>query len=308
MQKNAALLLLIFALLITACSPALKSELVPMAPAGDAYLAEEGYFAAPMEAEISRQTGAGAPSVASDAQRIVIMNANLSISVADPAETMKAIAQMAEEMGGFVVSSELFQTRNQSGQQFPQARITVRVPASRLNEAMETIMADASEVLSENSTGQDVTREYTDLQSRLRNFEDAEAQLREIMGSATKTEDVLNVFNQLTYIREQIEVVKGQIQYYEQAAALSAISVNISADAALQPLTIGGWQPVGVARDALQSLINSLQWLATAIIWIVIGLLPVLLIIFVPLYLIFRSIRRWRRNRKAARAIEAEEK
>ena len=49
------------------------------------------------------------------------------------------------------------------------------------------------------------------------------------MASATKTEDVMNVFNQLTQVREQIEVIKGQIKYYEESAALSAINVQIMA-------------------------------------------------------------------------------
>ena len=56
------------------------------------------------------------------------------------------------------------------------------------------------------------TAEYTDLQSRLRNLEAAEAQLVNIMDGATKTEDVLSVFNQLVYIREQIQKVFAQFQ------------------------------------------------------------------------------------------------
>ncbi|MBK8824507.1 MAG: DUF4349 domain-containing protein [Anaerolineales bacterium] len=50
------------------------------------------------------------------------------------------------------------------------------------------------------------------------------------METATDTEDVVNIFNQLVYYREQIELVKGQIKYYEEAAALSAISVTIIAE------------------------------------------------------------------------------
>jgi hypothetical protein len=79
------------------------------------------------------------------------------------------------------------------------------------------------------------------------------------MGSANRTEDVLNVYNQLTQVREQIEVTKGQIQYYEQSAALSSISVELVPDASVQPLTIAGWEPGGVAKEALQALITGLK-------------------------------------------------
>jgi hypothetical protein len=91
-----------------------------------------------------------------------------------------------------------------------------------------------------------VTSEYTDLESRLGNLEAAEEQLTRIMESAVKTEDVLNVYNQLVQTREQIEVIKGQMKYYEQSAAMSAVSVELIPNEAVQPLSIGGWQPVGV--------------------------------------------------------------
>ncbi|RPJ40416.1 MAG: DUF4349 domain-containing protein, partial [Chloroflexi bacterium] len=95
---------------------------------------------------------------------------------------------------------------------------------------------------------------------------------------------------------EQIEVLKGQIQYYEESAAMSAIAVQIKSQASVQPLEIGGWQPVGVARNAVQSLIDTLQFLGSALIWIILFFLPVALVIFLPLYLIARF---FRRNRKA---------
>jgi hypothetical protein len=187
----------------------------------------------------------------------------------------------------------------------PRASITIRVPAEKLDEALSQIRAESKlPPQSENISAQDVTREYTDLQSRLRNLEAAEAQLQEIMASAVKTEDVLNVYNELVRVREEIEIIQGQIQYYEQSAALSAVSVELLPNEAVQPLTIGGWQPVGVAKTAVQALINTLKVLANIAIWIVIYVLPVLLVIFVvfvlPLAWLWRTWRRRRSRRKAA--------
>lgn len=236
-------------------------------------------------------------------ERLVIKNANLSIIVVDPAKSMDAISQMASDMGGYVVSSNLYKITTDQGQEIPQAQITIRVPSEKLDEALTKIKAQTKDptkdVQSENSSGQDVTDQYTDLQSRLRNLEDAEAQLREIMASATKTEDVLSVFNQLTSIREQIEVLKGQIKYYEESAALSAINVDLVAEASIKPLTIAGWQPVGVARDAAQALIKGLQVVVNVVIWLVIFALPIGLVICLPIWLIVRAMRKRRARRKA---------
>lgn len=223
--------------------------------------------------------------------RIVIQNADLAIVVADPEAKLAAITKMAEEMGGFVVSSNLYQTSTQSGGTAPEASVVVRVPALKLDEALTKIKADAVEVQSENRSGQDVTSEYVDLKSRLKNLEAAEAQLARIMEEATKTEDVLNVFNQLVYYREQIEVVKGQIQYYEQASTFSAISIRLIAEATVKPLEIGGWKPQGVARDAIQDLIYFMQGFVDFMIRFGLYILPVLIVIALPFYLVFLVVR-----------------
>lgn len=288
-------------LLLAACSQAAQPRLsIPGAPASkpaDSYQSNSAAGSTAAQPAQEATTGYAAGVNAAEVKRIVIKNASLSIAVDDPAASMDRISKMADEVGGFVVTARQYQSQLSSGAKVPQASITIRVPAERLNEALSRIKAETKRpVISENLDSQDVTSDYTDLQSRLRNLEAAEAQLKEIMGSAQKTEDVLNVYNQLTQVREQIEVIKGKIQYYDESASLSAISVELLTNEAVQPLTIGGWQPVGVARDALQATINSLKFLASAAIWIVLFLIPVLFFIILPVYLLFLLVRALRRR------------
>ncbi len=283
--------LLALALVSIGCAPAMSSQ----SPAMDYYSggAPAAEPAASYEMDKAAEESGGARNATGQAsvERLVIRNADLSIATADPGASLDAVARMAEEMTGFVVSSRLYKTYTEDGVEVPAANITVRVPAERLTEALDTIKAlvadPAKDIIYENVTGDDVTDQYTDLRSRLTNLENTEKQLQEIMDEASKTEDVLNVYNQLVYIREQIEVTKGQIKYYEESAALSAISVTIQSLEAVAPLTIGKWQPVGVARDAIQALINTLKFLANAAIWIVLFVVPVVLVVYFPLRLIW---------------------
>ncbi len=306
MKKRMVIVLVISALLFSACGAAqyASEPMVASDDYGGGFVAEDAAFemeAAPGAPEQSFQSGADTVTV----QRMVIKNAQLSIVVIEPAVAMDEIMTMAEAMGGFVVSSNLWQTALGSGVTVDQASITIRVPAEQLDEALAQIKAGAGEVRSENISGEDVTSQYTDLQSRLRNLEAAETQLAEIMEEAKKTEDVLQVYNNLVSVREQIEVIKGQMQYYEQAAALSSISIDIIADEADQPIQIGGWQPVGVAKDAVEALINFLQGFVNFLIWAVIFLLPVVIVIGVPLTFLWRGFRNWRRKRKARKQAQS---
>ncbi|GAB1469918.1 DUF4349 domain-containing protein [Chloroflexota bacterium] len=240
--------------------------------------------------EAARDNSAGGGESA-QVQRLVIQNADLTIVVSDVELRMKAIEKMAQDMGGFVVSSNLYQSYTSDYTPVPEATISVRVPAENLDEALELIKKDAVEVQSENRSGTDVTAEYVDLKSRLKNLEAAEKQLTGILESATETEDVVNVFNQLVYYREQIEVVKGQIKYYEEAAALSSVSIRLIAEATIKPVTIGKWEPKGVALEAIQNLLDFWKGFVEFMIGFIIFTLPMLVTIAIPLYLGFIAIR-----------------
>jgi hypothetical protein len=305
MKKTMLILIILGAVILSACASADRAVMAPV----EAGVSEEAFFEGAPEAEpsvIGADSGFNS-SVVATGERIVIMNAGLELVVVAPDESMENISRLAEEMGGFVVNANLYKTRTADGQEVPRASITIRVPAERLEEALARIEAESDRLpLSKNVQSQDITSEYTDLQSRLKNLEAAEAQLIEIMESANRTEDVLNVFDQLTRVRGEIEVIKGQIQYFEESARLSAISVELIPNEVVQPLTIGGWEPVGVIKDALQSLIGALQGLVNVLIWITLFLLPIIIVVGVPLYFIIRGIRSWRRRRKE-RTSEAED-
>lgn len=294
------LFLIAAAAVLTACAaPAAAPEMLSYGDAGGGFDYEDEAAYAPEPAtDRSYDPTVSSAAVDGDIERLVIKNADLSIVVDDPESSMSDIMAMAEEVGGFVVSSNLYHRTLESGAEVPEGNVTIRVPSARFDEALVTIKTGAGRVLSENVSGEDVTQEYTDLQSRLVNLEAAEDELQRIMEEATDTEDVLNVYNQLINIREQIEVIKGRIKYFEQSAAFSAISVGILADEAVQPLTIGGWQPVGIAKDAIQALINTLKVIANALIWVILFLLPVLLVLYIPFRFLLAGLRWWARRRK----------
>ncbi len=297
-MKKFLLSVLLLSLLLAGCGAAAVPDYARAEPNIGGGVAEYEYPTAvysPSQPVESKAYDSGAVSAIPAQKRMVIENADLSIVVADPQAKMQAIAAMAERMGGFVVASNLYETRLSGGGKAPEGSITVRVPAEKLNQALQEIKEGIVELQTETRSGQDVTQEYTDLSSRLRNLENTERQLNDILQKAEKTEDVMLVFNQLTQIREQIEIVKGQMQYYEQSAALSAISIRLIAEETLQPIDIGGWKPEGVVRDAVQALVDFLQGFFEFIVWLVIVMLPAAILILsslgLALFVLWRFVR-----------------
>lgn len=266
----------------------------------------------PMEPMLdSYAESAGSPGIATagvESVQMIMMNASLSIAVDDPAATLRDVQQLAKGMGGYTVSSNLYKSYTSSGVEVPQANLIIRVPAERLDEAMQKIKDMTGDpkkyTLNESVSGQDVTKEYTDLKSRLRNLEEADAKLSEFYENAANTEDALSIYSQKMQVTEQIEIIKGQIKYYDESVSTSSITLQIQSKETIAPITVAGWQPSGVARDALQALLDFGKGLVNFLIWLVILVVPIVLLFGLPIFFLVR----WLKRRSTARKLAALER
>lgn len=154
--------------------------------------------------------------------RMVIRSATLTLVVDDISLTMTQITNLAASSGGFVVSSNLQEDQNRL-----YAYITFRVDAKQFSSVLNSLKALAVDVKAESTGGEDVTDQYVDLTSRLKNLEASETQLLELMTKAGTVDDILAVQKELTNTRGQIEQIKGQMQYLEQSTSLALFSVSL---------------------------------------------------------------------------------
>lgn len=265
----------------------------------------ETYAPAATAAPAAPEAPASADGVSpTTVERLIIKNANLSLVVNDPLEAVNTITRLAEGADGYVVSTNTYQT-SYSGQQAVQAGMVVRVPGDKLTPVLEQLKQMAVEVKSENVSGQDVTADYVDLQSRLTNLEAKEKQLQSILEETRDADAVLKVFEKLSETREQIEVIKGQMKYYKESAAFSVITLDLIPNVIAQPIAIGGWRPEGVAKDSLETLVRIWQGLIDLSIRFSIICGPFLLIGAIPVLLFVRWMRR---NARRVASLEREEK
>lgn len=290
-RKTHVLLLitLILTMLLAACQGSADESVAAYAPAAEADRSDS-YDTGGAVSDV-----AVANQVAAQTQtRLIIRTGDLRLVVVDTEASMAAIRALVEARDGWVVESQVQQAGEaKSGQ------VTIRVPAGSFDDTMQAIKDLASEVSSEVVSGQDVTEEYVDLTARLANLEATADRVRSFLDDAKTVEDALAINAELSRLEGEIESLKGRIQYLENSAAFSSITVHMVPDALAQPIEIGGWRPAGIARDALEALISALQVLGTILIWTVIVLLPLVMLVLLPVLLIVYLIQR-RRRRTAA--------
>ena len=204
-----------------------------------------------------------APPVQQD-NRLVVRETTLSIVVKDAAIAISSIQKSAEQFGGYLVQSHLAKPEESAS-----GTIIVRVPQEKLSDALVAFRLVGLRVVDENISGQDVTDQYVDLDSRLKTLEKTKQKFEDILDRATAIQDILNVQQQIISLQSQIDTVKGQQQLLSQTAKLSKITVYLSTDEFSLPYAPAQpWRPDVIFKLAVRSLVAHIRDIGTGLIWI----------------------------------------
>jgi hypothetical protein len=195
-----------------------------------------------------------------DFDRKIIKTAQLGVTSEDVRGEAAAAEQVANRFGGTIVSSQTYRSDNAV-----QADLVLSVPSEHFEDALDELRDLGKEVTTDTVSGQDVTEEYVDLQSRERNLLAAEQSLLDLYNRADDVQDALSIQRELTAVRGQIEQVQGRMQYLKQSSDMSQISLSIQ-PVISPPKPPPAWDPTLVVDRAWNASLAILQALSAAIL------------------------------------------
>jgi hypothetical protein len=167
--------------------------------------------------------------------RQVIRKATIDVQTPDVAAAfMKAMLVISEAGGEYVENSSL------SGEGATAAgSLTLRIAASRLSDVLNQLRP-LGHVISETSSGDDVTDRVVDVEARLRNEQRVETELLELLAKRQDAplKEILELRASISSIRERIEQLTAQRERLGRLVALATVLVTIRADDA--PLVARG--------------------------------------------------------------------
>lgn len=216
--------------------------------------------------------------------REMIRTSSIDLIVRSPSDASQKLRQLAENAGGFLVSSE-----NYGGNNASSALLTVRVPANKFEEVRTGIRKLGVRVESEKLEAQDVTKQYVDQAARLRNLHAQEMQYLGILKQAKTVKDTVDVSEKLDEVRGEIEQQQAEFDALSKQVETVALTISLRAEADAQVFGLH-WRPLYqlkfAARQGLDSvgdyaaamasflfyLPTVLLWLATILIGAAIGL------------------------------------
>lgn len=204
-------------------------------------------------------------------ERLIIKNAEISLMVQNLTNTVSKIEKEVALLNGFVSDSNM-------NDRF--CHITLRVPADKFLSLLGRI-EKLGKIKQKRIFTEDVTRQYIDLEARIKTLKEQEDRLRDLLEKANTIEDILKIEKELTRIRGEIESKSGEFRYLKNR--LSYSTINLSIEETVKGATkVSGSPFSGLWQKAVSSLINSINVIlsgAAAFVVFLFGFLPYLIII-----------------------------
>ena len=226
-----------------------------------------------MQAMLSVPTSSGSTEEQGVADRKLVRNANLNLIVKSPAQSSESVIQLAQNAGGFLVTSEV-----NGGADASYASLTIRVPAAKFEQVRAQIRQLGLRVEGESLEAQDVTKQYVDQEARLHNLRAQEQQYLGILRKATTVKDTLEVSDKLNEVRGAIEERQAEFEALSKQVEMVAMNITLRAEADTQVFGLH-WRPLYqlkiAAREGLDgigdyaaSMATFVFYLPTILLWL----------------------------------------
>ncbi|MGP1907270.1 DUF4349 domain-containing protein [Metabacillus sp. JX24] len=296
MRKFAvSLFMIILILIVSACSSSENSKMDSSGSSSEemsnADFAEKSEKPAPEETTMQNDSKTAAP-IPQD--RKVIYTADMSVRVKSYQEAVLSIQKTLASLGGYIMESNTYSGEEDQPQE---GTLTVKVPQEAFQSFLNTVEKGSIKVENQTVSGQDVTEEYVDLESRLKSKKTVEERLLSFMKEAQKTEDLLKISNDLSAVQEEIEQLTGRINYLNNQTSFATVSIHLSENKinvpGLENENLNTWQKT---KQKFMESLNTLLSAGSAIIVFTAGNLPVLAVLFLAGFAIWLAVKK-RMNR-----------
>lgn len=227
------------------------------------------------------------------ANRKIIYQAYLDLEVKQYPNVIQNIEETVTDMDGYLVSNHTSRLENQ----LHQGNLVLRIPQETLDSFFNFLENhDQISINQRNLTGEDVTDQYIDLETRLKAREQLEERLLSFMEEAKTTKDLLSISNDLADVQYEIEQIKGQMNYIENRSDLATVELHlIEQEAELaHNKNLNVWARV---KEQWLNNYNHLLIGLSNLFVIVVGNIPILILVCIVGWLFYRIYRKRKHKR-----------
>lgn len=186
--------------------------------------------------DLTASAGAGAQTPVS-ANRKLIRTIHLHVETTEFDNLLASISQSTTEMGGYIEQSDISGSSISSTQ--PGGRyafLTVRVPSDHLDSFLSQV-SEQSNVTNRSENIEDVTLQYSDIESRKKTLTVEQERLWALLEKADTLEAVIALEERLSEIRYELESFESRLRLYDNQIDYSTVHINLDEVRVFTPTT-----------------------------------------------------------------------
>jgi len=153
--------------------------------------------------------------------RKLLKNGNVVFETADLEKMKLNIENLVQKFDGYISSDYANEYDNKVNYY-----LNIRIPSQYFDSILKEISIQISKFDAKEITISDVTEEFLDIESRLKNKKELEKRYLEILQQSKSVEDILNIERELGKLREEIEATEGRLNYLSNQVSFSTLSVS----------------------------------------------------------------------------------
>lgn len=231
-----------------------------------------------------------------NSSRKMIRTVNLSVETTEFDQLVTSITTAVTGLNGYIEQSDISGnsiSNSYNNQRY--ASLTVRVPSNQLDSFVAQVSQQGNITYKSEST-QDVTLQYTDIESRKTALNVEQERLWELLAKAESIESVIALEQRLSEIRYQLESMESQLRTYDNQVDYSTIYLNVSEVKVFAPVA-----PDSVGQRIQKGFSANLEHVATGLInffvWFI-SSLPSFVLLAVIVFLLWVIIHLIQKGRK----------
>lgn len=153
--------------------------------------------------------------------RKLIKEGRITFKCDDINKTKESLKKIIKSKNGYISNENQYSSKNRV-----EISVTIRTPTKHFDSMVEEISALTGKVDSKNVVVKDVTEEYMDIETRIRNDKAVEQKYIKLLKRAKNVNEILAIEKNIGQIRSKIERQEGRIRYLSNQIALSTLHVS----------------------------------------------------------------------------------
>lgn len=208
----------------------------------------------------------------------IIKTAEVDLETKNYTKAIDSILSTVKAKGGYIQSSKSYGSYDDNSRG---ANYVIRMPKNYFDEFL-TNVGNLGKITSSSTQGENISSQYYDTEAHLKALKVQEDRLLELLKKSGSLKDILEIENQLSNVRYQIESLTSSLKNWDNQVDYSTININVHEVSVLttKPVSLGD-----KIKKTFNDSLKSLGSLFKIILLVIVALIPYLIII-VPISVI----------------------